>query len=99
MNSVKVLASKPYRDFLLQSLQNPEEASGYLLAALQDSATEPELLSAVLQNIEDALGNGCQDVGDMATLPIHQAMPQLMEWLDKLGLQITIAPKMSPHQV
>jgi hypothetical protein len=93
MNSVKVPASKPYRDFLLQSLQNPEEASGYLLAALQDSVTEPELLSAVLQDIEDALGDSCDDVGDMATLPMHQAMPRMMNWLDKLGLQVTIAPK------
>jgi hypothetical protein len=93
MTSVKVPASKPYRDFLLQSLQNPEEASEYLLVALQDSAMEPALLSAVIQDIEDALGEGNRNVGTIATLPMNQAMPQLMDWLDKLGLQVTIVPK------
>jgi hypothetical protein len=93
MNSVKVPASTPYRDLLLQSLQNSEAASGYLLAALQDSAMEPELLSAVLQDIEDALGESNRNVGSIATLPMHQAMPQLMDWLDKLGLRMAIVPK------
>jgi hypothetical protein len=93
MSSVKIPTTKPYQDSLLQSLLDRPQAAAYLLAALQDAATEPELLEAVLRDVNTALGSSSMDVGPIVTQPLHEAMPQLVSWLDELGLQLVIAVK------
>jgi hypothetical protein len=93
MSSVKIPTTKPYQDSLLQSLRDRPQAAAYLLAALVDAATETELLEAVLRDVDAALGSGAVDVGQIVAQPLHEAMPQLISWLDALGLQLAIAVK------
>jgi hypothetical protein len=93
MSSVKIPTTKPYQDSLLQSLRDRPQAAAYLLAALADAATEPELLEAVLRDVDAALGSGAVDVGPIVSQPLHEAMPQLVSWLDDLGLQLAITVK------
>jgi hypothetical protein len=99
MSSVKIPTTKPYQDSLLQSLRDRPQAAAYLLAALVDAATEPELLEAVLRDVDAALGSGAVDVGPdswceaIVTQPLHEAMPQLVSWLDDLGLQLSVTVK------
>jgi hypothetical protein len=99
MSSVKIPTTKPYQDSLLQSLRDRPQAAAYLLAALADAATEPELLEAVLRDVDAALGSGAVDVGPdswceaIVIQPLHEAMPQLVSWLDDLGLQLSITVK------
>jgi hypothetical protein len=33
------------------------------------------------------------DVGPIVTQPLYQAMPQLVSWLDALGLQLSVTVK------
>jgi hypothetical protein len=101
MSSVKIPTTKPYQDSLLQSLRDRPQAAAYLLAALADAATEPDLLEAVLRDVDAALGSGAVDVGPMVgdraklivSQPLHEAMPQLVSWLDDLGLQLSVTVK------
>jgi hypothetical protein len=94
MSSVKIPTTKPYQDSLLQSLRDRPQAAAYLLAALADAATEPELLEAVLRDVDAALGSGAVDVGPIVSQPLHEAMPQLVSWLDDLGLQLSVTVKL-----
>jgi hypothetical protein len=99
MSSVKIPTTKPYQDSLLQSLRDRPQVAAYLLAALQDAATEPELLEAVLRDVNTALDSSSMDVGPdswceaIVTQPLHEAMPQLVSWLDELGLQLSVTVK------
>jgi DNA-binding phage protein len=89
---MKTPTTKPYQDSL-KTLRDRIQASAYLQAALEDATTEPELLQAVLQDIHTALGPTPQNITPIATQPLHQAFPVLVQWLDNLGLQLSIAPK------
>ncbi len=60
---------------------------------MMDSAVEPELLEVVLRDVGMALGSGAVDVGPIVAQPLHEAMPQLVRWLDGLGLQLSITVK------
>ncbi|MBI2980720.1 MAG: putative addiction module antidote protein [Deltaproteobacteria bacterium] len=48
--------TKPYHDYLLGSLQDPEEAAEYLNAVLEES--DPKLFLAALRDVADAYGMG-----------------------------------------
>jgi DNA-binding phage protein len=85
--------TKSYQDSLMRALLDRPQASAYLQAALEDATTEPELLQAVLQDIHTALGSTPQNITPIATQPLHQAFPTLVQWLDDLGLQLSIVPK------
>jgi DNA-binding phage protein len=93
MKTVKAATTKPYQDSLLQALRDPVQASAYLQAALEESAVEPELLQAVLQDIDAALAPNPQNIAAIVNQPLHQALPTLISWLDDLGLQLLIASK------
>jgi hypothetical protein len=88
MSSVKTPTTKPYQDSLLQSLRDRPQA-----ATLGDAAVEPELLEAVLRDVDAALGSGAVDVGSIVAQPLYEAMPQLVSWLDELGLQLSVTVK------
>jgi type II secretory pathway predicted ATPase ExeA len=90
---MKTPTTKPYQDSLMQTLRDRIQASAYLQAALEDATTEPELLQAVLQDIHTALATTPQNITPIAAQPLHQAFSALVEWLDDLGLQLSIAPK------
>jgi DNA-binding phage protein len=90
---MKTPTTKPYQDSLIQALRDRTQASAYLQAALEDATTEPELLEAVLQEIHTALAPAPQNITPIATQPLHQSFPALIQWLDDLGLKLSIAPK------
>lgn len=46
--------SRPYRESLLNSLKDPEEAAAYLTAALEDGA--PDVFLVALRNVAEAHG-------------------------------------------
>lgn len=54
MKTVKMPTSDSWQDALIKSLQNTEEAAGYIQAILEVEDPEPELLRAALQDVVDA---------------------------------------------
>ena len=56
MQSSNYPASRSFRDYLIESLQDSEDAAGYLTAILEEPDSEPELLAAI-DNVAIALGD------------------------------------------
>jgi probable addiction module antidote protein len=50
--------SKPYQEYLIETLQNPREAEAYLNAALEEE--DPELFLLALRNVAEAQGGVAQ---------------------------------------
>ena len=92
MKSVKTPTTKSYDESLTQALHDPQQAAAYLQAALEDSATEPELLQAVLMDLAIARSTDRSDEPNFASQPMHQAIPDLMVWLETIGLQLSVTP-------
>ena len=92
MKSVKAPTTKSYDESLTQALRDPQQAAAYLQAALEDSATEPELLQAVLNDIAIARSTDRPDGPNFVSQPMHQAIPDLMVWLETIGLQLSVIP-------
>ncbi|CAN1209912.1 Transcriptional regulator [Tumidithrix helvetica PCC 7403] len=95
MQSVKAQVSKSYEVFLIDSLKDPEEAAAYVTAILEEKDPEPELLPLCLSHVAAALGNekDCQWVKDFSANNKSQAVYELAEWLNGLGLQLTVTTK------
>jgi len=88
--------AKSYEVSLRQALSDPAESAAYLQAALEESQGEPELLQAVLQDISIALST--QELtpdltNTWVTKPMHEALPELMSWLEGIGLQLSVTVK------
>ena len=95
MQSVKVSTSRDYQEYLIESLQNPERAAGYIAAILEEEDPEPELLASALDDVAIALGHDRdrQWVKDFGTKDKSQSIYELAEWLDSLGLKLTVTIK------
>jgi probable addiction module antidote protein len=50
--------SKPYQEYLIETLHNPREAEAYLNAALEEE--DPELFLLALRNVAEAQGGVAQ---------------------------------------
>ena len=96
MQSVKVQV-KSHRDFLIESLKDPEEAAAYVSAVLEEEKPEPELLALCLAHVAIALGveSDRQWVKDFGASDKSQAVYELAAWLDSLGLRLTVTVKPS----
>ena len=92
MKSVKVPTARFYEVSLTQALRDPQQAAAYLQAALEESATEPELFQAVLNDIAIARATDRPDVPNFASQPMHEAIPDLMVWLEAIGLKLSVTP-------
>ena len=92
MKSIKAQTTKSYDESLAQALRDPQQAAAYLQAALEDSATEPELLQAVLNDLSIARSTDRPDSPNFVSQPMHQAIPDLMVWLETIGLQLSVTP-------
>ena len=92
MKSVKAPTTRSYEVSLTQALRDPQQAAAYLQAALEESATEPELLQAVLSDIAIARATDRSDIPNLASQPMHEAIPDLMVWLETIGLQLSVMP-------
>ena len=96
MQSVKVQV-KSHKDFLIESLKDPEEAVAYVSAVLEEEKPEPELLALCLDHVAAALGNESdrQWVKDFSASDKSQAVYELAVWLDSLGLKLIVTVKPS----
>ncbi len=95
METQKYPASRDYREYSIESLQSPERAAGYITAILEEEDPEPELLAAALDDVAAALG-GDQDrewVKNFGVKGKSQTVYELAEWLDSLGLKLTVTVK------
>ncbi|NJK75562.1 MAG: transcriptional regulator [Oscillatoriales cyanobacterium RU_3_3] len=54
MKNVKAPTSRSYQEFLIESLQNSQEAAGYIEVTLTEASDEPKLLQMVLKDIVDS---------------------------------------------
>jgi len=92
--------SRPYRDSLLEALQDPQEAAAYLDAALEEGDREAFLLT--LRQVADARLGGLNDLAENSSLnreSLYQTLseqgnPELAS-LDRLlhavGLRLAVA--------
>ena len=92
MESTDYPASRDYQVSLNKSLQDPEDAAGYLTAILEESNPELELLALALDHVASALGGegDRQWVKDFGASDKSQAVYELAAWLDSLGLRLTV---------
>ena len=100
--------SDTYRDFLIQSLQDPEEAATYLEAILEEEDPEPELLRVALLNVAEALGKAddisekrkfySRTLDEILSQLGSQEVYGLTNWLNSLGLKLTVAVADNDHE-
>ncbi|CAN1209911.1 Transcriptional regulator [Tumidithrix helvetica PCC 7403] len=95
MQCVKAPTSRDYQEHLINSLQDPERAAGYITAILEEENPEPELLPAALDDVALAMGDESdrQWVKDFGANNKSQVVYELAEWLCALGLQLTVQIK------
>jgi len=104
MKDVKVPTSRSYREFLIESLKNPERSAAYIEAVLEleEESPDPELLRAVLKDVIEAqINNNLSE----STKQLHEKLDRILtesnaseiytfvELLNELGFSIVIAPK------
>lgn len=100
--------SDNYYDYLINSLQNPEEAAAYIAAILEEEDPEPTLLKSSLLDMVEAFSK--------TTLSFEQAEPQrhklddilaqsgsqaiygLASWLSEMGLQLSVSVQNQDEQ-
>ncbi|MBW4581311.1 MAG: transcriptional regulator [Tildeniella nuda ZEHNDER 1965/U140] len=100
MENVKIPVSDSYHDYLIKSLQDPEEAAAYLEAILEEEDPEPELLKVALLDVAEALGTDdasekrkfySKKLDEILSQSGSQEVYGLVNWLDSLGLKLTVA--------
>jgi hypothetical protein len=95
MESTNHPSSRSFRDYLIESFQDPEDAAGYLTAILEESDPEPELLAFALDDVAAALGGESDRkwVKDFGASDKSQAVYELAACFDSLGLKLTVTVK------
>jgi len=95
MESTDPTSSRSFRDYLIESFQDPEDAAEYLTAILEEPDPEPELLASALDDVAAALGGEGDRkwVKDFGASDKSQAVYELAAWLDSCGLQLTVTVK------
>ncbi|MFB2838876.1 DNA-binding protein [Floridanema evergladense] len=105
MKDVKIPTSRSYREFLIESLNNPERSAAYIEAVLQleEESPDPELLRAMLKDVIEAQIN-TNNLSE-STKQLHEKLDRILtesnaseiyffvELLNKLGFQLAILPK------
>ena len=105
MKEVKTKRSRSYREYLLSSLKDSQEAAAYIetFLELDEEGFDPKLLSSALKNVTDArwqANNLSEEVKrhyeklDKVLLETRGAeIYILVEFLDALGFRIAIDSK------
>lgn len=98
-------ASKPYKELLIESLKDPEQAVAYLNAALEEDEGKKEsyeVFLMALRNVAEAWGfSHLANISDLDRSGIYKMLSQkgnprissLKSLLDSMGLRLTIALK------
>lgn len=104
MKDVKVPTSRSYREFLIESLKNPERSAAYIEAVLEleEESPDPELLRAVLKDVIEAqINNNLSE----STKQLHEKLDRIItesnaseiytfiELLNELGFSVVITSK------
>ena len=104
MKEVKTKRSRSYREYLLSSLKDSQEAAAYIetFLELDEEGFDPKLLSSALKNVMDARSQ-VDDLSEEVKLRYEKLdkvllergteIYSLVEFLDALGFQIAIALK------
>jgi DNA-binding phage protein len=103
MKDVKAPTSHSYREYLIESLKDPEEAAGYIGAILEEKDPEPALLRNAIRKVIEArvrmnsLSESAKEhhekLDQMLTESAGSEIYTLVELLEALGfkLEITVA--------
>ncbi len=103
MKDVKAPTSRSYHEFLLESLQDPEEAAGYIEVVLSEGSDEPLLLRNALKNL--ILAHGKRNKLSELVKQHHEKLDKmlsesgcaeiygLVEILDVLGFRLAVIVK------
>ncbi len=109
MKDVKTPTTSSYQDYLISRLQDPEYAALYLEAHLEETEDiEPELLQLALDNVLQALSVTRltaeetavhrQKLDEILALPGSLAIYGLADWLQGLGLKLTVTVADAPEE-
>ena len=93
MESTDYPASRSFRDYLIESFQDPEDAAGYLTAILEEPDPEPELLALALDDVALGYEGDREWVKDFGASDKSQVVYEFAAWLDSLGLRLTVTMK------
>ena len=105
MKEVKAPTSSSYKEYLISSLKDPQEAAGYLetFLELEEEGREPELLRSALINVIDArlLSDNLSEEAKQHYEQLDKMLSEsggseiytLIEFLDALGYRIALVPK------
>ncbi|MEG5059528.1 transcriptional regulator [Microcoleus sp. A2-C5] len=103
MKDVKAPTSDSYREYLIESLKDPEEAAGYIGAILEEKDPEPALLRNAIRKVIEArvrmnvlsasAKQHHEKLDKMLTESAGSEIYSLVELLEALGfkLEITVA--------
>ena len=103
MKDVKAPTSHSYREYLIESLKDPEESAGYIGAILEEKDPEPALLRNAIRKVIEArirmnvLSESAKEyhekLDQMLTESGGSEIYSLVELLEALGfkLEITVA--------
>ena len=108
MSVVNAPTSDSYHDYLIKSLRDPEEAAAYIEAILEEIDPEPELLGKALGNVAEALGKAGasanatnlyeKQLSQILSLTGSQTVYSLANWLNELGLKLTVTVAEQEHE-
>ncbi|MFM9266131.1 DNA-binding protein [Tychonema sp. BBK16] len=101
MNNVKMSRSDSYREYLIESLKDPEESAGYLEAILEEKDAEPELLRNAIRKViearirmnalSDAAKHYHERLDKMLTASSGSEIYCFVELLEALGFKLEIS--------
>jgi DNA-binding phage protein len=100
MKSVKVPTTVRFRDYLIDSLQDPEAAAAYLSAILDEEDLSLSLLKGALLDVVEASTRTTlsskqaelhqQKLDVVLSYPTSLGIHELAGWLKELGLKLTV---------
>ena len=103
MKEVKMPTSDSYRPYKIASLKDIKYAAAYITAILEEKNPEPELLQLALTDVFDALGESNlsseeaklhkEKLEKLLSKSGSEAIYSLGDWLNVLGLQLTVTVK------
>jgi DNA-binding phage protein len=105
MKNVKALTSRSYREYLLSSLKDSQEAAAYIetFLELDEEGFEPELLCSALKEVVEAReqANNLSEAAKLSYEKLDKMLLEikgaeiysLVEFLDALGFRLAIVPK------
>ena len=105
MKDVKAATSRSYREYLIDSLQNPEREKGYIAVMLEldEEGYDPKMLSSALEEVVEArkrTGNFSEtaqqhyeQLDKILAETGGAEILKVVEFLDALGYRISLVDK------